>query len=942
MAGEFVAIDLETTGFDRAADRIIEIAAVRFDRDGARERFSTFVSPGRPIPPAIRMLTSISDDDVAGAPPPSRAVAELAVFLAGQPLVGHNVAFDLAFLAEAGLHVEAPAFDTLELASVLLPTATQLDLSSLAATLAVEVSQRHRALPDAEATGAVLLRLLDRLEALPLATLRDLVRLAEQSGWGLGALFDDALARRDGEAVPNDAAAPGTGRLGARPPSPLPAPLRPREGGYAPVTEADLERVFDEASRRADLLPGFEARTGQLAMARAVAGNIAHHGHLAVEAGTGTGKSLAYLVPALLHALRSGERVVVSTQTLNLQEQLGERDLPAAAALVEAAEGAPVGALRSAVLKGRANYLCLERWTQALEAESERSVEQARLLARVAVWLDETESGDVAELYLRSEDRPHWRALAADTNDCLARRCPFVREGSCFLQRSRARAAAAHVVVANHALLLVNAASDDQVLPPFRHLVIDEAQRLEAVATDQFGGSLSLSELGQFLEEVVAGGRGSSSLAAGLRAAATLDPMPLSPAAGLAPLADDLIAAATRVRDRLPDLEAALTAYVEEFADRRGERRVLITVGRRAQPLWADVEEAAMHVELTLDVLGRRLLQVQSAVAGLPPGSAPALDPLRGRLGRAADAAARHAETLREGALRADPELIVWLSIDGRGPRVRVAPLDVSARLVDELYARRDSVLATSATLTTQGSFDFSVRRLGLLDPDTLDVGSPFDYERAALAIVVEDLPEPDAPDYEALAHRVLAAATRAAGGRTLALFTSHGGVHAAAAALRGPLAADGIALLAHDIDGGPARLLRALAERPRSLVLGTAAFWEGVDVRGPALSQLALARLPFPVPTDPIHAARAALHDDPFAEYTLPQAVLRFRQGFGRLIRGAEERGVFLILDARVRSRDYGAAFLEALPPCEIRVLPSSRVPDAVAAWLAATPARA
>ena len=379
-------------------------------------------------------------------PPPSRAVAELAVFLAGQPLVGHNVAFDLAFLAEAGLHVEAPAFDTLELASVLLPTATQLDLSSLAATLAVEVSQRHRALPDAEATGAVLLRLLDRLEALPLATLRDLVRLAEQSGWGLGALFDDALARRDGGgSCPTTR--PRRARAGSEPapPSPLPAPLRPREGGYAPVTEADLERVFDEASRRADLLPDFEARTGQLAMARAVAGNIAHHGHLAVEAGTGTGKSLAYLVPALLHALRSGERVVVSTQTLNLQEQLGERDLPAAAALVEAAEGAPVGALRSAVLKGRANYLCLERWTQALEAESERSVEQARLLARVAVWLDETESGDVAELYLRSEDRPHWRALAADTNDCLARRCPFVREGSCFLQRSRARAAAAHV-----------------------------------------------------------------------------------------------------------------------------------------------------------------------------------------------------------------------------------------------------------------------------------------------------------------------------------------------------------------------------------------------------------------------------------------------------------------------------------------------------------------
>ena len=947
MPGEYVAIDLETTGVDRTSDRIIEIGAVRFDAGGPRERFQTFVSPGRPIPAAIRMLTSIEDADLVGAPPPALAVHELAVFARGAPLVGHNVQFDLAFLAGAGLQPEGAAFDTYELSSVLLPTATQLDLGSLAAALGVAIEQRHRALADAEATAEVFRRLVARLDELPLTTLRDLARLAGQSGWVLGALFEEALASRDRAALPaalrggeqRDEARPEM-QLGARgrPAAPLPPTLRPVEE-FTPLHEDEVEALFAEARRRADLLPGFEARAGQIAMARATATNIAHDGHLAVEAGTGTGKSLAYLVPALAHALRSGERIVVSTQTLNLQEQLAERDMPAAAALVESAAGAEPGALRTALLKGRANYLCLERWAQALEAEGARSVEEARLLARVTVWLDETERGDRSELYMRAEDRPHWRALAADTNDCLARRCSFVREGSCFLQRARAEAAAAHVVVANHALLLVNAASGDQVLPPFKHLVVDEAHRLEGVATDQFGGSVALPEIAQLLDEVAAGG---GSLAASLRGAATLDPMPLSPAAGLAALADELAGGAANVRARLPDLEAALVAYVEEFSDRRGEARVLITVGRRAQPLWGDVEESALHVELSLEELGRRILHAESAVAALPPGSAPALQALRGELGRAADRAARQADTLRQGVQRADPELIVWLSTEGRGPRVRVAPLEVAARLEEELWSRRDSVLATSATLTTQGTFEFSVRRLGLLDPSTLDVGSPFDYQRAVLVLVVDDLPEPDAPDYEAAAQRVLGAAARAAGGRTLALFTSHRGVHAAAAALRGPLAADGVALLAHDIDGGPARLLRALAERPRSLVLGTAAFWEGVDVRGPALSQLVLARLPFPVPTDPIHAARAALHDDPFAEYTLPQAVLRFRQGFGRLIRGPDERGVFLILDRRVTSRAYGEAFLEALPESEQRVLPASEVPEAVAAWLATAPARA
>ncbi len=936
LAPEFVAVDIETTGLDASSDRIIEIGAVRFSREGVIDRFQTLVRPGVPIPPAIRLMTSIRDEDVLEAPPPAQAVSEFAVFAGGRPLVGHNVAFDLGFLMEAGAPMPGPGLDTYELASVLLPTSDRLDLASLAAALDVELEQHHRALPDAEATAEVMLALLDRLDALSSRALRDLVSLAARAEWALAPLFADALAARSGEAPV--AGTPAT--LGRPVADPLPPPLHlgahdePRL-----VSDDDVERLFAEAGRSPDLLPSFEARTSQAAMARAVAANIAFGGHLAVEAGTGTGKSLAYLLPALLHALRNEDRVVVSTQTLNLQEQLAARDLPAAAALVERTEGAPPGTIRASVLKGRANYLCLERWTQSIEETDQITPAEARVLGRVAVWLDETERGEVSELYLRNDERPNWRALAADSNDCLARRCAFVRDGSCFLQRARAEAAAAHVVIVNHALLLANAASDDQVLPPFHHLVVDEAHRLEAVATSQFSGAVGVPELNAIVEEAGTTGRASGSLAGALRTAAMLDPMPLSPLAGLAALADDVATAAARVEARIPDIEAALLGYIEEFADRADEPRVSITPGRRAQPLWGDVEEAALHAELAADELARRLDHAREAVEA-QPADGPALDGLRAGLARTRDAAALAAATLREAVQRADPEQIVWLSADGRGPRVRVAPLDVGPRLTDELYARRDSVLATSATLTSGGSFAYSVRGLGLFEPDTLDVGSPFDYRRAALVLAVEDMPEPEAPGYAMAAHDVLAAATRAAGGRTLSLFTSHGGVRSAADALRGRLSVDDIAVLAHDIDGGPARLLRSLATRPRSLVLGTASFWEGVDVRGPALSLLAVARLPFPVPTDPIHTARAGQYEDPFAEYTLPQAVLRFRQGFGRLIRSAEDRGVFLVLDRRVLSRDYGSTFLDALPDCERLVLPASEVPGAIAEWLAASDA--
>ena len=925
---EYVAVDLETTGLDPASDRIIEIGAVRFGAEGPRERFRTFVSPGRVLPPAIRVLTGIEDADLSDAPPPSLAVHEFAAFARGLPLVAHNAPFDLGFLAEAGLQVQAPAYDSYELASVLLPTATRLDLRSLAESLGVTVEESHRALADAEVTAEVFLRLLERLERLPAATLRDLMRLADQSAWSLRPLFAGALDRRAEAAEGGAVLAPGGL---AREPRELPPPLRPLPE-FAPLDGDEVEARFAEARRRADLLPGFEVREGQTAMARAVADNIAHDGQLAVEAGTGTGKSLAYLVPALSHALRSGERVVISTHTLNLQEQLAGRDMPVAAALAESAAGEPPGSLRTAVLKGRGNYLCLERWTQAIELEEPRGADQARVLARIAVWLGETERGDRAELYLRGDEWPHWRALAADTNDCLARRCAFVREGSCFLQRARAEAAAAHVLVVNHALLLVNAAGGDQLLPPFRHLIVDEAHRLEGVATSQFGESVSLQEIAQLLDEAAVGG---GSLAATLRGAARLDPMPLSPAAGLAPLAGEITAAASAARARLPDLEAAIAAYSEEFEERARGAQLLITPGRRAQPLWGDVEDGALHLELALDQLARRLVDAEATVGSLLAAGAPSLDTLRGALARAAERAAQQAATLREAIQRADPERIVWLDSGGRGPRVRSAPLDVADRLEDELWARRDSVLATSATLTAQQRFDFSLRGIGLPDADALDVGSPFDYRRAVLVIVVDDLPPPNAPDYDAASQQLLGEAARAAGGRTLALFTSHGAVRSAAGALRGPLAAEGIGVLAHDLDGGPVRLLRALAERPRSLVLGTAAFWEGVDVPGPALSQLVLARLPFPVPTDPIHAARSALHDQPFEDYMLPQAVLRFRQGFGRLIRGPHDRGVFLILDRRVSARAYGEAFLEALPDSEQRTLPAREVPAAVAAWL-------
>ena len=937
MPETYVAIDLETTGFDVVSDRIIEIGAVRFDREGRVERFSTFVRPNQPIPAAVQTLTSIRESDVAFAPEVREVLPELARFVEGCTFIGHNVQFDLGFLAAAGLPVDAPSYDTYDLASALLPTANRMQLGAIAETLGIAMPVAHRALADADATREVFLSLLTRLDGLPRTVLLDLLTIAEQGEWPVLPLVAAACVRAGAGSSLSEVAPPMTrkqadeaGALVVATPGALPPPLVPSPTQRA-VTEDEVDALFRFASTRLDLLPGFEPRPAQTAMARAVARTIAMSGHLLAEAGTGTGKSLAYLMPALLHALRNDDRVVVSTHTLNLQEQLALHDLPRAQAVVEAFAGAEPGTLRSAVLKGRSNYLCLERWAEVRANGRARNRSEARLHARIAVWLPTTETGELGEIAVPASERSAWDALSAQSNDCLSRRCAYVRDNSCFLLRARARAAASHLVVVNHALLLANAASGDQVLPPYHHLVVDEAHRLEGVATQQYGLSLSLRALQNEIEALAPQIGRLREFALGRETEA------LSPSAGLAGVGDALAMSAASVLARVPDLDVTLRTFAQEFMEEgRGgsERSIPVTAARRAQPLWDDVEEAAAQLDVTLQYCGERLAQVRAAISALP-SSTPAVERVQGGLGQLAEAITSARTVLHDAVLRADQSRIVWLVETEGGVRVEAAPLEVAERLASDLYAARESVTMTSATLSAGGTFDFSIDTLGLIEPETLSVPSPFDYRRAVLALVVDDIPTPEAPGYAEAVHRVLAAAAEAAGGRTLALFTSHAAVRQTASALAIPLATRGIGVLAHGVDGAPARLLRTLVEQPRTLLLGTAAFWEGVDVRGEAISQIAIARLPFPVPSDPIYAGRAALYDDPFTEYALPQAVLRFRQGFGRLIRGRDERGVFLLLDRRVIARPYGEAFLDALPDCEVRRVPASGVANAVGGWL-------
>ncbi len=925
-ARRYVALDTETTGLDPEADEVIEVAAIAFRLDGVEDELHTLVRPHSAPSYRIERLTGIAAPDLDAAPRFASIAGELEAFIGDSPVVGQSVGFDLAFLARAGVNPRGPAFDTFELAQLLLPGLADYSLRGIAERLAIEFPVQHRARADAEAARCVFLALRRQLAALPGALLAEIERFATAAAWPLALLLREVL----------------TGGEGA-PLSRAEELLAPPEEIARPLTPASERRSVDRDEtltllRRAADLPrffaDFERRPEQEAMAAAVADALARGRHLVAEAGTGTGKSLAYLLPAALQALRNGERVVVSTDTIGLQEQLIDKDLPVVQALVEGATGER---LRVAALKGRRNYLCLQRWTAARHL-APASLEEAQLHARLLVWLATTQTGDRAELNLHGAFDAAWAKLSSENTSCLQTACPFVKQGTCFLLRARRRAEAAHVLVVNHALLLSDVASGGHVLPPYSQLVIDEAHNLEGEATARFAFRAAEGDLSDFVDRVARRGGDRGGVVGSLTEAMRGSNEILAPAAYLAGVASAISAAAARVRGRLAEPFRLVDRVLRDYGgeERESDDRLLLTRAVRVQPAWSQVEIAAESLDGALFALASLLEGLRSLLEAGDHG-------LLGQEALAAEVAdlwqtgAALAEGLRGVLLTEDAALIGWLERSRQTGEVAVcsAPLQVADLLRRDVFEAKESVILTGATLSAEGSFDFLRQRVGLDDAEELLLGSPFDFPSSTLIALPADLPEPNEPEFVASVADLLVEACRASRGRALVLFTSYGTLNAVYDAVKAPLEAEGILVLAHGSDGSPRQLLAALRENMRTVILGTASFWEGVDVAGEALSLLVIVRLPFAVPTDPVYQARSALYDEPFDQYALPQAVLRFRQGFGRLIRTKTDRGVLLVLDRRIRSRKYGEAFLRSIPRCTLAELASREVPAAIEAWL-------
>ena len=626
----------------------------------------------------------------------------------------------------------------------------------------------------------------------------------------------------------------------------------------------DWEDIFGAEGPLARAVPGFTVRREQIVMAGEVASALHSRGRLVVEAGTGTGKTYAYLVPVLL----SGKRVIVSTGTRTLQDQLFRRDLPT----VAAALGRPV---RVALLKGRANYLCLHRLELTEQQAVSRGLrrEVATALPYVRDWARITQRGDIAELVKFGESEPVWPWVTSNRDNCVGAECAMFER--CHVMRARREAQAADVVIVNHHLLMADLVLKEEgfgdLLPGADAIVIDEAHQLPEVASMFLGFAVSSRQL--------------EALAQDLTAELVLN------------------AASSEAATRFTQTIERRTFDLQDALGGKSERAEFTH--------WSSATiEALESLEFALQDLTKSLAEVSEGASGLASIKRRAAE-LSSRLGLILDHGERGAASVR------------WAQQSRYGVSFHYVPLDVSEQLGELISTHSSAWICTSATLAVGDSFDHFVRRVGMLDPLTVRLDSPFEFAQQALLYLPKGLDAPSSGRYPQQVVDAALPVLQASGGRAFMLFTSHRALREAADILfrrLGPTLPFPVL-----IQGEAPRdaLLKRFREFGNAVLLGTSSFWEGVDVKGPALSVVIIDKLPFAVPDDPVLKARlnAIEHrgGNPFMEEQIPQAVIALKQGVGRLIRDHEDFGVIMLCDQRVRTRPYGRIFLDSLPPMPV-----------------------
>lgn len=930
MEQVYAFLDIETTGLNPQSDNIIEIGAVIASNGIITDRFSSLVRTDGSLPLKIKNLTGIKSEMLQDAPELQEIAGNLLAFLGDKPIIGHNISFDIGFInAKIGAKITNPLIDTLDFLRFLLPTAVNYRLETVKNILGLANIGFHRALDDAESACQVFFKCIEIINNLNSEVQNRIYQLCDGQEWALSRYINYYISENFKKFPSVKSVLPYAflSRFESTEDE-LFDNYEKEPRSHNNIELSSLNSYLGPTGPFADNNPQYKYRPGQVEMLQTVIEGFTKARHMVIEAGTGTGKSLAYLIPAVGWALSQETKVVIATHTINLQEQLWNKEIPDIKQRTELD-------FSTALVKGRKNYLCLRRWDEKIKENTATEQSEVLFCLKVLIWLTETEHGDKSEINFSAINSRYWSEISSDIDTCLGLACPWFHK-HCFLTKARRKAEIADILVVNHSLLLADIKMQNRVLPAYNYLIVDEAHHLEESATEQLGWTIGLQGLRMALLSLNRGfGTGFSpgllnQLKKLFRNNSKLFSQP--DLERLDELLNQSFEKVKAIVESIDEMNNHLKAWSsDQLPENDDDNYVSVRVrqSQRVGATWA----ALLAVKDNFINRTLALIQLLKKVSGL-------IETIDYEKKREFLTITKDIEyqlnylveintNLNDFSLGLE-EHVYWLEVNNginSDLKIRSAPVSVSQILYDSLFQTKKSVLLTSATLSVDGKFDHFMQRTGLslISPGGVverSLDSPFIYEKQTLLCVVRDLPDPSKVSESEYVEEVIPLIrdiVRTFEGKTLVLFTSHKMLREAYFRLQSVLGQYDIAVLGHKIDGGRSRLIEDFKINNRTVLLGASSFWEGIDLPGEILKCVIIVRLPFSPPNTPVIEARIEellnKNIDAFYSYNVPEAVLKMKQGFGRLIRTEEDEGVVVVLDRRIVDRKYGRKFLNSLP---------------------------
>ena len=911
----FVALDIETTGFDFEKDEIIEIGAVKYLDNRKTDEFSLFINIGKPIPKFITQLTHITDEMLLTGNDIENSLIQLEKFIEDLPVICHNTSFDIGFIQTKLKKYKLPKlknkiYDTVELSRIYLPFCKNHKLITVCEYFNISLENAHRAIFDADATAKVFVTLLDLMEnQIPLKVnyhLSELAAIADLST-NLSDLLRNVVDQQKKYAL-----------LSKKKPTFSFHSQNYIDHQPTIKQEISIDEIFRKNGVLNQNFPNFEFREGQLSMAKAVEHHFQQDEYLLVEAGTGVGKSFAYLIPSIFVSNKKNEKIIISTNTKNLQEQLFFKDLPFIATFLK-------DSFKAVLLKGRRNYLCEKKWQEkSIDYSSTFTSYEAQTHLNLVVWKEFTKTGDISEnsSFNAQRNAAIWKDLSADRHFCQGKKCSFYRR--CYLMDIRKKAEKANLVIINHHLLLADLRSENSALGDYHYLVVDEAHNLPRIAPNEMGISLGFADLSTFFSFLFSKrGKFQSGILAKLKSDTVKSHFNEEKQKYLL----DIIKKSVKI---IEDLKESFTEFfqrINQLVIQKGSyNKLRIKQLENFEELFIQLNEIVKVWSDFSEQIMKLTDQMQGISANVFVDYDTNIDHLDGTLQRI-----NEFHEVFMSIFNAElSDFSLWLSNfhtdDKKYPAgiINYAPLNCQEIFNHTLYSKVSSIIFTSATIAIRGKFKYFSQQMGLdwLDDDLVQelvVPSPFDYSKQSSVLVASMLPAPKDRFFTAQSISLIQHVIELAKTGTMILFTSYRDLNLVYEALYDPFFKKDITLLAQGKGISRTAMIREFRSNKKSVLLGTSSFWEGVDIPGDALSLLILFKLPFLVPTDPIVEAFIEKIEmegkNSFMHYMMPNALLKYKQGFGRLIRNKTDTGMVIVLDNRIKTKKYGHYFEDIIP---------------------------